>query len=566
MLIARYAKRVAETDQFKGRSSEDHRRISIYGLVSEIGSVISAVKKQKLGEGGQRDTTEGILTRHELKEELGDVIWYCFALATQEEGSQENILAQQLQNLLDQLQGDDPNTAFFIEQLDETSLEEFRRQAEMFPSKKRRTFADFQKIAYLTARTKSDELVEICLAVLMQLGAQLMRLLLPESERRLHDQVQDRKVLDILGEIAWHLAAIATVYKISLDEVAAENIQKAQLRRPTTKPTPLHDENSPESQRFPRFFEVKFLTVGQGRSRMYLNGRQFGDDLTDNAYEEDGYRFHDVLHLANIAHLGWSPVFRGLMKRKRKDPSNPKIDEVEDGARAKIVEEALLKVIHSEGNDIAAIVHPNIAPKNRPMFTDDVDIPLSFFKLIARYVKGLEVEKNSFEEWKAAIRDGYRIYRQLAEHGQGTVALNLENREITFRPEVYIDLVGAVAGIGSYAIPLAEFDENYQAKARSALTKAECERLSDSDTVRLAKHYAAKRAILHSLNIDEPTTEFFSALDLTETEHGKYSVRSAAPLQDMMWEGRIIAFKTSVVRSQNSVYCTALASSDIVTG
>ncbi len=566
MLIARYAKQVAETDQFKGRSSEERRRISIYGLVSEIGSVISAVKKQKLGEGGKRDTAEGILTRHELKEELGDVIWYCFALAALEEGSQENILAQQLQNLLRQLQRDDANTAFFVEQLDKTSLEKFRSEAEIFPKKKRGTFEDFQKIAYLTARTKSDELVEICLVVLMQLGTQLMRLLLTESERRLHDQVQDRKVLDILGEIAWHLAAIATVYKLSLNEVAAENIQKAQLRRLTTKPTPLHDENRPESQRFPRRFEVKFLTVGQRRSRMYLNGRQFGDDLTDNSYEEDGYRFHDVLHLANIAHLGWSPVFRGLMKRKRKDPNDPKIDEVEDGARAKIVEEALLKVIHSEGDDIAAIVHPRMAPKDRPMFTDDVDIPLLFFKLIRRYVKGLEVEKNSFEEWKAAIRDGYQIYRQLAEHGQGTVTLNLQKREITYRPEVYIDLIGAVAGIGSHAIPLAEFDEKFQEKARSALTKTECERLSDSDLVRLAKHYAAKRAILQSLNIDDPTPEFFSALDLTETEHGKYSVRAIAPLQDMMWEARIVAFKTSVVRSQNSVYCTALASSDTATG
>jgi hypothetical protein len=51
---------------------------------------------------------------------------------------------------------------------------------------------------------------------------------------------------------------------------------------------------------------------------MYFGGKPLGDDLTDNAYVDDGYRFHDVIHLALIAHLGWSPVVRGLMRRKRK--------------------------------------------------------------------------------------------------------------------------------------------------------------------------------------------------------------------------------------------------------
>ena len=62
-----------------------------------------------------------------------------------------------------------------------------------------------------------------------------------------------------------------------------------------------------------------------------------GDDLTDNSYREDGYRFHDVMHLANVACLHWSPVLHALMKRKRK--SNRRTDEVEDGARAMIFEE-----------------------------------------------------------------------------------------------------------------------------------------------------------------------------------------------------------------------------------
>ncbi len=562
MLIARYAKHVEDSDHFRSRGLKDRRRIAIYGLVSEIGSVISAVKKQILGEGGRRDSTEGLLTRHELKEELGDVIWYCFALAAFEEGAEDDILAQQLQSLRSVLEADDAHSIRFREQLEPDRIDEFLQRAAELPSKKHRTFKDFQELAYLTARTNSQQLVEVSLAVLAQLSAQLMRLLLPEEERRLHNQTADREVLGALGDIAWHLAAIATVYEISLDDVAKENIEKAQLRRPTSNRTPIHDAGWPEKQRFPLRFEVQFLTVGEGRSRMYLGGRQLGDDLTDNSYEEDGYRFHDALHLANIAHLGWSPVFRGLMKRKRKSDANPQVDEVEDGARAKIIEEAVLKVIHSEGAKIAKIVHDGADAKDRPMFSDDVDIPLSFFKLIQKYVSGLEVEANSFDEWKAAIRDGFKIYKSLTEFGQGTVTVDLENRAIDFKREVYVDLAGNVCGIGTFVVSLPEFDDAQKRDARQALTKAELTKLAGADEAALAAHYAAKVAILRSLGIEGAESDYFNALDLTELDPGKFSVDAAPPLQEIMWKRGVIAFKTSVICSHNSVYCTALASSD----
>ena len=49
-----------------------------------------------------------------------------------------------------------------------------------------------------------------------------------------------------------------------------------------------------------------------------MSGEKIGDELTDNAYKDDGYRFHDVFHSAYVAILGWSPVIRKLLKRKRK--------------------------------------------------------------------------------------------------------------------------------------------------------------------------------------------------------------------------------------------------------
>lgn len=429
ILIARYAKHVEKTDQFKDRSIKDRRRISIHGLVSEIGSVVSAVKKQKLWEDDFR------LTRDELREELGDVIWYCFSLATIEGIGDRDVLTRQLETLDERLKGGDGKSILLRRPLSPPQLEEFHSRAQPFLHKKQRTFRDFQDIAYLTARNHDDALVETCLSALMQLSAQLMRHLLSESERQLHDQLQDRPILDILGEIAWHLAAIATAYKLSFDEIVGDNIRKIQLRRSATLRTPLHDEEWPnEMEKLPRYFEVEFRTIKKGRSQMYLNGCPLGNELTDNFGEDDGYRFHDALHLANMAHLGWSPVLRGFMKRKRK--SEPKVDEVQDGARAIIVEEAIVKVIHSEGRRIADILYPDMAPKDRPVFSDNVDIPFSLFTLIQRWVKGLEVEKNSFHEWKNAIRDGFRIYKKLAKHSQGTVIVDLDQRKITFRSKV----------------------------------------------------------------------------------------------------------------------------------
>jgi len=54
------------------------------------------------------------------------------------------------------------------------------------------------------------------------------------------------------------------------------------------------------------------------RSEMIINGTRVGDSLSDNVDEEDYYRFHDVFHLSFMTFLGWSPVIRKILGRKRK--------------------------------------------------------------------------------------------------------------------------------------------------------------------------------------------------------------------------------------------------------
>jgi len=72
-------------------------------------------------------------------------------------------------------------------------------------------------------------------------------------------------------------------------------------------------------------------------------GAPLGNLLGDNAYDDDGYRWHDAIHLGNLAVLGWSPVLRALLGRKRKD--SPVIDDVEDGGRAIVIEEGIAAAV-----------------------------------------------------------------------------------------------------------------------------------------------------------------------------------------------------------------------------
>src|SRR5258706_8460255 len=91
------------------------------------------------------------------------------------------------------------------------------------------------------------------------------------------------------------------------------------------------DDSFPPTQQFPRQFRINIEEVeidGKIKVAMEMDGQPLGDPLTDNAYEEDGYRYHDIFHLGYVAVLGWSPVMRKLMGRKRK--KDPKTDEIED--------------------------------------------------------------------------------------------------------------------------------------------------------------------------------------------------------------------------------------------
>ena len=145
------------------------------------------------------------------------------------------------------------------------------------------------------------------------------------------------------------------------------------------------------------------------------DGQPIGDPLTDASHIEDDYRLHDVFHLSYAAILGWSPVLRALMKRKRK--SNPRIDEAEDGGRAIAIEEG-----------ISALVFSYAA---RHGYLDTVPrLDQELLVTIGNMVSHLEVSIRRAADWESAITTGYQAWRQLHAARGGTVELDMHARTL----------------------------------------------------------------------------------------------------------------------------------------
>ncbi|MBV9826143.1 MAG: hypothetical protein JO001_10780 [Alphaproteobacteria bacterium] len=538
MLAADYDAFVRATDQSIDKSSRERWDIAIYGLVGEIGSVLSAVKKEMLGSGSEISR----LATREIQAELGDVLWYCFSLA-QICGHPRNLLAQDIEDLRKELSGRKRWSAKFRTALDPKKRAQFLEEAKTFPTSEIVTFNNYQNLAFLTARTDRKVLLEVCLAVLWQLGAQLLRRKLPKIEIELNTSVKRKSVKRALGEIIWHVSALAKLYDLSLDAIAEFNKEKVAFRMTRGTPTRLHDEDvSRSDQRFPRRFEIAFLTVGEGHSRMYMNGRQVGSELTDNSYEDDGYRFHDVFHIANAAILGWSPVLRGVLKLKRK--YDPKVDEVQDGARATIVEEAIVKVIHSEGVRLAG------NPCDRtPLFPRRSDITFRFLDLIHTFVVGLEVETNKYWEWEDAIMAGHKVFYELGTEQQGTVTVDLEARQITFSPDVFVDLSGTVTGFGNAIVKINDY---------GGLSDGE----ADEGGMERARHAALKRAVLQAVGHDQPSPQLLEMIELKIFDPRRISIKTCGALRRTIWERKIITFRTMLSETSGTICATALALSD----
>jgi len=220
------------------------------------------------------------------------------------------------------------------------------------------------------------------------------------------------KVVEDLGDILWYLANVAEKLGVNLDDVAAANLAKTRDlfgAFPTEREIVSFDSAFPLEERLPDKFVVTFEDERDGHRsilRVLQNGLQIGDFLTDNAYAADGYRFHDAFHFAYAALLGWSPVTRRNLRRKRR--SNPVIDNVEDGGRARVFEES-----------IAALAFERARHHDFFRNIDSVDYDL--LTTIRGLVANQEVHVRTASDWRHAILEGFRVWRLLNERGGGTV-------------------------------------------------------------------------------------------------------------------------------------------------
>ena len=148
MKISEYQKFVSSTEQFAQRSPEDRRLIALYGVVGEIGSVGSAIKKRLLGEDG---TQQWNIPNDEIVEEVGDAIWYCVALTqVTNDGQPFNVLLNDLQELQREISGTDDRAETIRATLDAANKNAFLAAFAARPQTPDITFDEYQKIAFLT--------------------------------------------------------------------------------------------------------------------------------------------------------------------------------------------------------------------------------------------------------------------------------------------------------------------------------------------------------------------------------------------------------------------------------
>ena len=253
---------------------------------------------------------------------------------------------------------------------------------------------------------------------LFSLGGHLSRLVSQFNSDAVERLELEKSISNALGE----MRTISIYLGLELEDVAEANIRKITDRWHRLPGTAAccYDGTMPMEERMPRQATIKFIqrTKGDGASVILQSkGINVGDRLTDNAREDDGYRFHDAFHFANAAILGWSPVTRALFRCKRK--SDPKTDEVEDGARAQIVEECISLQVFSYARERSYL---------KGLGSVDQDL----LQRIKPMVKGLEVARRSTWEWEVAIIRGYEVFRSLREHQGGVVRFDADARSMEY--------------------------------------------------------------------------------------------------------------------------------------
>lgn len=247
--------------------------------------------------------------------------------------------------------------------------------------------------------------------------------LLSEQKKYLRDgeahTLYRERVAEELGDLLWYIANLASKFSLDLGEIAEANLTKTRDRFGDRLPLLVHsfDSDFPEHERLPRRFEVEFIPRGR-QIELRMNGETIGNQLTDNNRDPDNYRYHDVFHFAHAAVLGWSPITRRMLGRKRR--SDAIRDEVEDGGRAAVIEEGIIALVfeYARKHDFL---------RNVSM------VDYTLLRSIKGMTAHLESSACSIGDWQGAILEGYAAWSALVAAQSGTLVVDLDGRSLALK-------------------------------------------------------------------------------------------------------------------------------------
>jgi len=378
MRVDEYQEKAVLSDQSKGSATA---RYLLLGLFGEAGGVLTAVKKR------ERDKEAAFTYLTQIKEELGDLLWYIAAVAHRNDTKLSSLVAPLL-------------THSVMPQMIEFSHLQHRV-----------TFTSLKPSRHLELR-----LVRLASAVgdLVQKQTESLHTRITSSADEAFTEVF-RRILDVANRVG-----------VSLEEVVSFNLDKVNARWPSVRKYPARfDGGYPSYEQLPHKMVIDIREVVNGKNQYFVlqtcNNIHVGDRLTDNIADPDEYRFHDVFHYAYAAILGWSPVMRSLLRLKRK--SDKSIDEAQDGARAVLIEEGISTLVFNEA-------------KRQDFFRDVQPGRLSFdlLKTIKAFVRGYEVEDLPYWLWEDAILQGFQAFRFLQEHRAARVTIVSSTRKLEVAP------------------------------------------------------------------------------------------------------------------------------------
>jgi NTP pyrophosphatase (non-canonical NTP hydrolase) len=389
LTLAQYAVEASDTDRFA--SLPDGASKLTFGFFGEVGGLLAALKKVYRDQLLESETEVA-------GEEIGDALWYLIAIAA--------------------AQAVDP------QQLGQHCLAALRKRFNECDHDGQ-SAVSFRQIDGIIAVHESD--LATCRIDLLRELARMSGEVVGHGNR---DQlsISHSSQAQLLGQLFAVLGLVCASFLLKLEDVARANLLKIHGRwpGPSKNYSPAFDDTFFAHEQLPRNLPIEFVERGMQDSTYVvqrLYGVHIGDRLTDNSDEADDYRFHDVFHLAYMAHLGWSPVIRALLKVKRK--SKPAIDQNQDGARAIIIEEGIATWIFNHA-------------KKRHFYegAEPGKLDYGLLKQVQSMVSGYEVEACPLWQWEHAILDGFRIFRELRKpnHRGGTVVVSMTDHTLTFQP------------------------------------------------------------------------------------------------------------------------------------